>query len=61
MFQAIEYIFKFIVKSRLLYQSLTGKGNNEFQDEMRSLFSELVSLMEDEKKETLLIQVQTFL
>ena len=56
-FQAIEYVFKFIVKSRLLYDSLMGKGKNEFQEEMRSLFIELVSLMEDEKNETLLIQV----
>ncbi|KAK3743713.1 hypothetical protein QZH41_012379, partial [Actinostola sp. cb2023] len=54
--KAIEYLFKFIVKSRLLYDSLMGKGKNEFQEEMRSLFIELVSLMEDEKNETLLIQ-----
>ncbi|KXJ18384.1 Dedicator of cytokinesis protein 2 [Exaiptasia diaphana] len=48
---------KFIVKSRLLHESLKrGKVNDEFQNEMRSLFSQLVALMEDEKNETLLIQ-----
>lgn len=60
--QALEYVFKFIVKSRLLHESLQeGKGNNEFQNRMRSLFSQLVALMEDEKNETLLIQVCVFL
>lgn len=56
--QALEYVFKFIVKSRILHESLQGRVSNEFQEKMRGLFSQLVLLMEDEKNETLLIQVQ---
>jgi hypothetical protein len=54
----MEYIFKFIVHSRVLYErAVSGKGKNEFQDDMRSLFQALVLLMENTKNETLLIQV----
>ncbi|XP_031549558.1 dedicator of cytokinesis protein 1-like [Actinia tenebrosa] len=55
--KGMEYIFKFIVHSRLLYErAVSGKGKNEFQDDMRSLFQALVQLMENTKNETLLIQ-----
>lgn len=55
--KAMEYIFKFIVQSRILYERAVGdKGQSEFEESLRKLFQALVQLMADVKNETLLTQ-----
>ncbi|KAJ7356302.1 Dedicator of cytokinesis protein 2 [Desmophyllum pertusum] len=55
--KAMEYIFKFIVQSRILFERAVGdKGQSEFEENLRKLFQALVQLMADVKNETLLTQ-----
>lgn len=55
--KAMEYIFKFIVRSRILFESSVGdKGQSEFEASLRKLFQALVQYMADTKKDTLLSQ-----
>ncbi|XP_073238831.1 dedicator of cytokinesis protein 1-like [Porites lutea] len=55
--KAMEYIIKFIVQSRILFQRAVGdKGQAEFEERLRKLFQALVQLMADVKNETLLTQ-----
>lgn len=55
--KAMEYIFKFIVQSRILFERAVGdKGQSEFEERLRKLFQALVQLMADVKNDTLLTQ-----
>lgn len=55
--KAMEYIFKFIVQSRILFERSVGdQGQSEFEDSLRKLFQGLVLVMADVKNETLLPQ-----
>ncbi|XP_043920391.1 dedicator of cytokinesis protein 2-like [Protopterus annectens] len=45
-FKALEYIFKFIVRSRLLYSQLyEGKGREEFKESLRAFFETVNKMM----------------
>nr|XP_058959333.1 dedicator of cytokinesis protein 1-like [Pocillopora verrucosa] len=55
--KAMEYIFKFIVQSRILFLRAVGdKGQSEFEEKLRNLFQALVQFMADVKNDTLLTQ-----
>ncbi|XP_028391608.1 dedicator of cytokinesis protein 1-like [Dendronephthya gigantea] len=57
--KAIEYIFKLIIRSRLLYERTSSDPNPEkFRDDLNRLFRVLVAMMMDTKNETLKIQGQ---
>uniref|UniRef100_A0AAV2MIR7 C2 DOCK-type domain-containing protein n=1 Tax=Knipowitschia caucasica TaxID=637954 RepID=A0AAV2MIR7_KNICA len=44
--KALEYVFKFIVRSRMLYSQLyEGKEQTEFEDSLKSLFESIYNLM----------------
>ncbi|XP_037637082.1 dedicator of cytokinesis protein 2-like isoform X1 [Sebastes umbrosus] len=56
--KALEYIFKFIVRSRMLYSQLyEGKEQKDFEDSLRSLFESINSLMRTDYTVTLLLRV----
>ncbi|XP_035017621.1 dedicator of cytokinesis protein 2 isoform X2 [Hippoglossus stenolepis] len=56
--KALEYIFKFIVRSRMLYSQLyEGKEQEEFEDSLRRLFESINSLMKTDYTTTLLLRV----
>ncbi|XP_076148096.1 dedicator of cytokinesis 2 [Alosa pseudoharengus] len=56
--KALEYIFKFIVRSRMLYSQLyEGKEQGQFEDSLQSLFETFNRLMKSEYKTTALQQV----
>ncbi|KAJ3588197.1 hypothetical protein NHX12_011791 [Muraenolepis orangiensis] len=56
--KALEYIFKFIVRSRMLYSQLyEGKEQEEFEDSLRRLFESINSLMRSDFTTTLLLRV----
>ncbi|KAL2077284.1 hypothetical protein ACEWY4_026788 [Coilia grayii] len=56
--KALEYIFKFIVRSRMLYSQLyEGKEQAEFEESLRGLFETFNRLMRSEYKTTSLQQV----
>ncbi|KAF1384744.1 hypothetical protein PFLUV_G00123340 [Perca fluviatilis] len=56
--KALEYIFKFIVRSRMLYSQLyEGKEQAEFEDSLRRLFESINSLMRTDYTTTLLLRV----
>ncbi|XP_051925750.1 dedicator of cytokinesis protein 2 isoform X1 [Hippocampus zosterae] len=56
--KALEYIFKFIVRSRLLYSQLyVGNEQAEFEESLRKLFQSVNNLMRTDYKTTLLLQV----
>ncbi|XP_052471517.1 dedicator of cytokinesis protein 2 isoform X1 [Carassius gibelio] len=56
--KALEYIFKFIVRSRMLYSQLyEGKEQAEFEVSLKSLFESINNLMKSDYTTTLLQQV----
>uniref|UniRef100_A0A665TCF7 Dedicator of cytokinesis 2 n=1 Tax=Echeneis naucrates TaxID=173247 RepID=A0A665TCF7_ECHNA len=58
--KALEYIFKFIVRSRMLYSQLyEGKEQAEFEDSLKRLFESINNLMRTDYTTTLLLRVLT--
>ncbi|XP_060904050.1 dedicator of cytokinesis protein 2-like [Labrus mixtus] len=56
--KALEYIFKFIVRSRMLYSQLyEGKEQAEFEESLKRLFESINSLMRTDYTGTLLLRV----
>uniref|UniRef100_A0A1A7XW30 Dedicator of cytokinesis 2 n=1 Tax=Iconisemion striatum TaxID=60296 RepID=A0A1A7XW30_9TELE len=56
--KALEYIFKFIVRSRMLYSQLyEGKEQAEFEDSLKQLFESINNLMRSDFTTTLLLRV----
>ncbi|XP_068596608.1 dedicator of cytokinesis protein 2 [Brachionichthys hirsutus] len=56
--KALEYIFKFIVRSRMLYSQLyEGKEQADFEESLRRLFKSINSLMRTDYTTTLLLRV----
>ncbi|KAM8848515.1 dedicator of cytokinesis 2 [Synchiropus picturatus] len=56
--KSLEYIFKFIVRSRMLYSQLyEGKEQADFEDSLRQLFESINSLMKTDFTTTLLLRV----
>ncbi|XP_061900046.1 dedicator of cytokinesis protein 2 [Entelurus aequoreus] len=56
--KALEYIFKFIVRSRILYSQLyEGNEQAEFEESLRKLFESINSLMRTDFTTTLLLRV----
>uniref|UniRef100_A0A672I6T9 Dedicator of cytokinesis 2 n=1 Tax=Salarias fasciatus TaxID=181472 RepID=A0A672I6T9_SALFA len=58
--KALEYIFKFIVRSRMLYSQLyEGKEQAEFEDSLKRLFESINNMMRTDYTTTLLLRVIT--
>uniref|UniRef100_A0A8C7XUI8 Dedicator of cytokinesis 2 n=1 Tax=Oryzias sinensis TaxID=183150 RepID=A0A8C7XUI8_9TELE len=56
--KALEYIFKFIVRSRMLYSQLyEGKEQTDFEDSLKRLFESINNLMRTDYTTTLLLRV----
>uniref|UniRef100_A0A672I6K3 Dedicator of cytokinesis 2 n=1 Tax=Salarias fasciatus TaxID=181472 RepID=A0A672I6K3_SALFA len=56
--KALEYIFKFIVRSRMLYSQLyEGKEQAEFEDSLKRLFESINNMMRTDYTTTLLLRV----
>uniref|UniRef100_A0A8C6V5F0 Dedicator of cytokinesis 2 n=1 Tax=Neogobius melanostomus TaxID=47308 RepID=A0A8C6V5F0_9GOBI len=59
--KALEYIFKFIVRSRMLYSQLyEGKEQAEFEDSLKRLFESINNLMKTDYTTTLLNRVNAY-
>uniref|UniRef100_A0A4W5P5X0 Dedicator of cytokinesis 2 n=1 Tax=Hucho hucho TaxID=62062 RepID=A0A4W5P5X0_9TELE len=56
--KALEYIFKFIVRSRMLYSQLyEGKEQEEFEESLRRLFESINNLMTSDQNTTVLLRL----
>lgn len=55
--KSLEYIFKFIVRSRVLFAALNGgKGKSQFEDSLKDLLQAITHMMLSTSDETLLVQ-----
>ena len=55
--KSLEYIFKFIVRSRVLFAALNGgKGKTQFEDSLKDLLQSITSMMTSTSDESLLVQ-----
>ena len=55
--KSLEYIFKFIVRSRVLFAALNGgKGKSQFEDSLKDLLQAITTMMLSTSDETLLVQ-----
>ena len=55
--KSLEYIFKFIVRSRVLFAALNGgKGKSQFEESLKDLLESITSMMKSTSDESLLVQ-----
>ena len=55
--KSLEYIFKFIVRSRVLFAALNGgKGKTQFEESLKDLLQSITSMMTSTSDESLLVQ-----
>ena len=55
--KSLEYIFKVIVRSRMLYAALNGgKGKSQFEDSLKKLLNSITNMMLSNDQATLLVQ-----
>jgi len=54
--RALEYIFKFIIRSRQLFEQTEDKGKEEFEEGIRSVFTTISDMMAEKDAKSHLIQ-----
>lgn len=55
--KSLEYVFKFIVRSRVLFSALNGgKGRQQFEESLKGLLQAITSMMHSSSKPALLVQ-----